>query len=274
MHVAVLKGKVAAFHRAVDESEVFAVAERLGALDVAAHEGEPLGIPAEILPVDDAVLRARPFRVPEGILGVEDAVFEAHALCVLEGIFAVKFDAVQMHAVRTEERVFRRHLPARERDVPAVPAELGGIDIAVAQRDVFTLPHRLDTVQLAALDRDIPIVPERGAAVLRHFAVAKVQPLDVPEGIAKVEEAVLCRQIFALFEGRFAVLLPFETAVSDECAPRHIERAFLPEALVFVPCQFLCMFHSGNYITILTRCQSKSAVFFSLIVPLETMLKA
>src|SRR5699024_3355682 len=75
------------------------------------------------------------------------------------------------------------------------------------------------------------------------------------------------------FEGGLAVLFPFEAAVFDECAPRHIERALLPEALVFVPCQFLCMFHSGNYITILTRCQSKSAVFFLLSFPLKQCSK-
>ena len=45
LHIGVFKGKVGAFHGAVDQLQILAVAQRLGADDMAVHQGQTLGEP-------------------------------------------------------------------------------------------------------------------------------------------------------------------------------------------------------------------------------------
>ena len=55
IHIGILKGQVSAFHGAVDQGQVLAVAQGLGADDAAVFQGQILGEPAQVLALDDGV---------------------------------------------------------------------------------------------------------------------------------------------------------------------------------------------------------------------------
>jgi hypothetical protein len=70
LYVGILERQVGSFHGAVDECQIFAIAQGLGADDVAVDKGQTVGEPCQILAFDGAVADGDIFAVPEGVLGV------------------------------------------------------------------------------------------------------------------------------------------------------------------------------------------------------------
>lgn len=128
LHAAVFKGEVAVFRGAVDEFQVFTIAKRLGALDMAADERKSLRIPAEVFPVDLRINDRNVLRVPEGVLRVEYGAGNAHVFRVLKGVFARKAQPVGADAAALEKAYsFRRsclcfYYPCNAKPIPAKAA--------------------------------------------------------------------------------------------------------------------------------------------------------
>lgn len=84
LDLGVLKGEVGVYHFAVDEAEIFAVAERLCADDAAVLEGQTVGEPCEVLAFDGRIFDGDVLRVPKGILRVEIRVGYGEVVHVLK----------------------------------------------------------------------------------------------------------------------------------------------------------------------------------------------
>lgn len=69
--------------------------------------------------------------------------------------------------------------------------------------------------------------------MLRHLAIGDAQFGDMPEGIAQVEIAALRDNMAAFLQGGLAVLRAFKAAVPEVRFLHVIERALLPEPLIF-----------------------------------------
>ena len=84
-HLRLFEAKVGFQHLTVDQPQVSAVAERLGADDGAVLQGQAVAVPSQIFALDDAIADHHVFCVPEGVLGVEITAFKNAVFNVLEG---------------------------------------------------------------------------------------------------------------------------------------------------------------------------------------------
>lgn len=69
--------------------------------------------------------------------------------------------------------------------------------------------------------------------MLRHLAIGDAQVGDMPKGIAQIEIAALRDNMAAFLQGGLAVLRAFKAAVPEVRFLHVIERALLPEPLIF-----------------------------------------
>lgn len=231
LNAGALEGEVAVDELAVDEGEVFAVAEWLGADDPAVLEGEIFAVPGEVFAAEDGIFNGHIFRMPESVLAVDDAVFEEAVFDVLQGIFGAHLEIFRAHAVVFHEKIFALGGAVFEGYVVGEPAEFVGDDVAVFEADVPAFAKGLDAVELAVCHGDVLVIPERSAAVFGEFAAREHEITIVPEAVAQVEEAVFDAHVPAFLEGAFAVGRAVEGAVLDECIVNAVEFAFFIESL-------------------------------------------
>lgn len=227
-----LESQVAIHHFAINEGEVFAVAEGLGADDPAVLEGEIFAVPGEIFTAKNGIFHGHIFRVPESVLAVDDAVFKEAVFDVLQRIFGAQLEIFRAHAVVFHEKIFALGGAVFEGYVVGEPAEFVGDDVAVFEADVSAFAKGFDAVELRVADADVLVVPEGGAAVFGEFAAREHEITIVPEAVAQVEEAVFDAHIPAFLEGAFAVGRAVEGAVLDECIVNAVEFAFFIESLI------------------------------------------
>ena len=76
-------------------------------------------------------------------------------------------------------------------------------------------------------------VPEGCSAKRGHLTVKERYLIIVPEGIAKVEKALLCYDITAFLKCALAVCLTVKFTFSDGHSIAFIQCALLVEALIF-----------------------------------------
>lgn len=232
LNAGALEGEVAVYHFAINEGEVFAVAEGLGADDPAVLEGEIFAVPGEIFTAKNGIFHSHVFRVPKSVLAVDDAVFEEAVFDVLQGIFGAQLEVFCAHATISHEKILAFSGTVFERYVVGEPAEFVGDDVAVFEADVPALAKSLDAVELRVGDADVLVVPEGSAAVFGEFAAREHEITIVPEAVAQVEEAVFDAHIPTFLEGAFAVGRAVEGAVLDECIVSAVEFAFFIESLI------------------------------------------
>lgn len=227
-----LESEVAVYHFAVDEGEVFAVAEWLGADDPAVLEGEIFAVPGEVFAAEDGIFHGHIFRVPESVLAVDDAVFKEAVFDVLQRIFGAHLEIFRAHAVVFHEKIFALGGAVFEGYVVGEPAEFVGDDVAVFEADVPAFAKGFDAVELRIADADVLVVPEGGSTVFCERAIFQHEAVVVPEAVAQVEEAVLDAHVPTFLEGAFAVGRAVEGAVLDECIVNAVEFAFFIESLI------------------------------------------
>ena len=80
------KAQVGIDHFTGDEPQIFAVAQRLGANDLAVLEGDVLAVPSQIFALHNAVADCDIFCVPECVFCVENTVFKDGIRDILERI--------------------------------------------------------------------------------------------------------------------------------------------------------------------------------------------
>ena len=226
VHLGALEAEVGVEQFAVDQPQVFAVAERLRADDAAVFQRQVLAVPRQILAFDEAVSDGDVLRVPESVLCVERAAVENGVLNVLERIFPRHTHIPKGQRRCAQHKIFALGAASGHLDAARRPAEFGGKDVAAAQPDVFAFAQRLDAMQAGAADVYVVAVPERRAAERGHLAILNGQISVVPEGIAQIEKAARDRQVRALLEGAFAVGRPVEAAVGHGQAAGAVQRAF------------------------------------------------
>ena len=253
----VLKGEVTPHHLAVDEGEVLAVAQGLGALDAATDEGQILGIPGQIFPLEGAVADGHVFGVPEGILGVQHRVGDGAVLHVLEGILALQLHARQVQSAGHEEGVLALHFAVGQLHPAAKPAELGGADLTAREGHAVALAESLDAPQGGVLDGHIGGVPQSGAAGVGKGTVHHSAPADVPEGVAEAEFAVLDRDIRGLLQGGFPVGGAVKEAILHRGMGDAVEGALLVQGEAFVKVWGKGCVHM-YFLFCMDRCQSRS----------------
>lgn len=227
-----LESEVAIYHFAINEGEVFAVAEGLGADDPAVLEGEIFAVPGEIFTAKNGIFHSHVFRVPKSVLAVDDAVFEEAVFDVLQGIFGAQLEVFRAHAVVSHEKIFALGGAVFERYVVGEPAEFVGDDVAVFEADVPAFAKGLDAVELRVGDTDVLVVPEGGAAVFCERTIFQHEAVVVPEAVAQVEEAVLDAHVPTFLEGAFAVGRAVEGAVLHAYVLQTIQRALFIKLLV------------------------------------------
>lgn len=227
-----LESEVAIYHFAVDEGEVFAVAEWLGADDPAVFKGEIFAVPGEVFAAEDRIFHGHVFRVPESVLAVDDAVFKEAVFDVLQGIFGAHLEIFRAHAAVPHEKIFALGGAVFEGYVVGEPAEFVGDDVTVFEADVPALAKGFDAVELRVGDCDILVVPESGAAVFCERAIFQHEAVVVPEAVAQVEEAVFNAHVPTFLEGALAVDGAVEGAVLDECIVNAVEFALLLKLLI------------------------------------------
>lgn len=232
LNAGALEGEVAVYHFAINEGEVFAVAEGLGSDDPAVLEGEIFAVPGEIFAAEDGIFHGHIFRMPESVLAVDDAVFEEAVFDVLQGIFGAQLEVFRAHAVVSHEKIFALGGAVFEGYVVGEPAEFVRNDLAIFKPDVLAFAKGLDAVELAVCHGDVLVIPERSAAVFGEFAAREHEITIVPEAVAQVEEAVFDAHVPAFLEGAFAVGRAVEGAVLDECIVNAVEFAFFIESLI------------------------------------------
>lgn len=96
LHLTTLKGQIAVHHLAVNEPQLLAVTQGLGADDPAPLKGHILAVPCQILPLYSAVADHHILRVPEGVLGIEGAMLKHGVLDVLEGVLSPEGDIAEV----------------------------------------------------------------------------------------------------------------------------------------------------------------------------------
>ena len=114
-------------------------------------------------------------------------------------------------------------------------------------REVHTiaLPQSLDAAEGAVTHGHILGIPERGAAGVGHGAARQLPAVDVPEGVAQAENAVLHLHAGGLLEGRLAVCRPVEDTAGHGGVAEGIERALLVKCFVsnYLPRGHICISH-------------------------------
>ena len=105
-------------------------------------------------------------------------------MAVLEGVFSREIEIGKAEPLAPQKGIIRDHGAILCGEIAAAPAEFGGMRFGIRELHAAAFAERLDAVHLAAFDRDAAIVPQRGAAIRRHFALAEIEPLHVPKGVA------------------------------------------------------------------------------------------
>lgn len=131
-----LEGEVAIYHFAINEGEVFAITEGLGADDPAVFKGEIFAVPGEIFTAKNGIFHSHVFRVPESVLAVVDAVFEEAVFDVLQRIFGAHLQIFCLNATISHEKILAFSGTVFEGYVVGEPAEFVGDDVAVFEADV------------------------------------------------------------------------------------------------------------------------------------------
>ena len=227
-----LEGEVAIHHFAINEGEVFAVAEGLGADDPAVLEGEIFAVPGEIFTAKNGIFHSHVFRVPKSVLAVDDAVFEEAVFDVLQGIFGAQLEVFRAHAVVSHEKIFALGGAVFERYVVGEPAEFVRNDLAIFKPDVLAFTKSLDAMKLAVCHGDVLVIPEGGAAVFGERTIFQHEAVVVPEAVAQVEEAVLDAHVLTFLERALAVSRAVENAVLHAYILQTIQRAFFIKLLI------------------------------------------
>ena len=232
VHFGALKGKIGLLHGAVDQLQVFAVAEGLGTDDAAVFQPQILAVPSQILALDGAVAHHHIAAVPEGVLGVQHGVFNGQVVHVLEGILALEMPVPDGHIPAAHEYILALQMAAGHGYIRAVPAELRGLDAAVLQRDVAAFPQGFHAAQLAIPNDAVLCVPQGSAGGFGALAVGHGKMGGMPQGIAQQETAVFHIHAAALLQGRFSVRLAGKSAVFYHCIGYMVERALLIHGLI------------------------------------------
>lgn len=225
VYCAILEGEVTAFHRAIDEGEVLAIAKRLSARNAAIDEREPVGIPADVFPVEHAILDGGVVGMPKGVLRFEDGRRHVHVARILEGIFPAEDARGHRDVAALKKGVLGRDVALLHSYPFRAPAELGRIDAAIFEGDVLALAYGFDPVHLAALNRDGLVIPKRRAATLGHLAADDLEAGVVPKRIAQIHEAILDDDVLALLQKRLAILDALEAAIRHEQIFGVVERS-------------------------------------------------
>lgn len=109
-------------------------------------------------------------------------------------------------------------------------------DITAPELDTGTLTQRLDAVELGIVDFHMLRIPEGRPAELGHLGVFNSQSAVVPEWIAKVEEAVVHRDVPALLKGALTVGGAVKGTVLGKNTPHCVKGSFLIEGFVLNRC--------------------------------------
>ena len=233
LHVGALKAQVGVYHLAVNEPQIFAVAQGLGADDPAVVQGKAVGIPGQVLSLYGAVAHGDILPMPESVLGVKDTVFKEGVLYVLKGILPRKADIAEDNILRTHHEILADGGGILHADTPCGPAELRGNNVAVFYGHIGALPQSLDAVHFCSRDGDVPRVPQGGPAIGGHFSVFDDKVIVMPEGVAQVIKAVLRPYVGALLKGAFPVRGAVESAVPHGKIVASVKGPLLVKGLIF-----------------------------------------
>ena len=232
-HLRFFKAEVGVHHFAVDEFQVFAVAERLGADDLAVFQRQTIGVPGQILSLYHAVAHRNIFAVPESILRVKTAIGKGGVFNILERIFSLEIHMVELDVAGPEQKILTFGGAILHPDAIGSPAEFRRINIAAGQRNIPALPHGFDAVEFRVGDLDVMGIPEGGPAKGRQFTVVNGQLLIVPERIPQIHKAVFHPDIMAFLQGAFTVGWTVKTAVAHQHTAAAIQCTFFIIGLVF-----------------------------------------
>lgn len=183
-----LEGEVAIYHFAINEGEVFAVAEGLGADDPAVLEGEIFAVPGEIFTAKNGIFHSHVFRVPKSVLAVDDAVFKNPILNILQRILGAHLQIFCLNATISHEKILAFSGTVFERNIIAEPPKFVRNDLAIFKPDVLAFTKSLDAMKLAVCHGDVLVIPERSAAVFCELAVRQLQTAIMPKAVAKIKK--------------------------------------------------------------------------------------
>ena len=166
IHIGIFKGKIASLHCAINKLQIFAVAKRLCANDLASNEGDILRKPSEIFALDNALLHRHVFRVPEGILRIKNAILDMQIFYVLERIFSLQFKVFKRNIAAIKENVFCRDLRITHRHIRAFPPKFGRDRFAPLHANMLTFTKDLNAVASAIFEGTMLSIPDSGSCAL------------------------------------------------------------------------------------------------------------
>ena len=166
-------------------------------------------------------------------------------LYVLERVFSLERAGLQHEVTRHKEGIIARHGAVRQGKIAAQPAELIRVCGAVREVHTIALPQSLDAPKGTVTHGHILGVPEGGTAGVGHGTARQLPAVDVPEGVAQAENAVLHLHAGGLLKGRLTVCRPVEDTAGHGGVAEGIERALLVKGLVgnYLPHGHICISH-------------------------------
>jgi len=203
--IGIFKSQVGILHAAVDELQILAVAQRLGADDFATHQGQVFREPAQVFSANDAVYYGHIFAVPESVLGVQETVADFQVFHVLKGILALDLHMVQGYIAAVEEEVLRTHLAVHNVDSIAFPAKLGRVNGTAVDGDVLAASECFDAAQVGIGDFAIFGIPDCCTASVIHPGIVKLEFLYMPQRISQREAAIVQCDVPGFLQCGFAI---------------------------------------------------------------------
>ena len=239
-HVRVLEGQVGiSAEGAVLEHQVVAVAQGLGAGDMAVDKAQAVRIPTEVLAVQLAVAHSDTHGVPQGVFAVNLGVTYQHVVTVLEGIIAVLLVSVDDHMVGVHKQVVGiEHLDIFEGDIAAMPQGFLRIwEFDTADIQPFEFTEHLGRFDTAVAHHAVSAVPQRGTGALGEIAAFDLEVACVPEWVLAAKLAMTCHDITRCLQSALAGIDDYVfqlQIVSGE------QRPFAPVFLIL----YLCLSHN------------------------------
>ena len=246
MDGAVLKGTVTVLAEgAVLQDKIMGIAERLLAGDVAVDQTQIPRMPAEILSIQFRVVDRDILNLPEGVLRGDLEVAQLGVLHILEYIFAFAVKSVHTDVAAEHERIgATSQSEIADIDAGAFPEHLVGIvHHHILKFQIRHLAKHLRRIDHRVRHLEVVRIPEGRTAADGKTAVLDSEPVNMPERIVALEQAVDGLDVATLLDSRL-------TGTDDDVLESEVmrgEKRTLPSEFLILNRFHICLYFQFHY---------------------------